>query len=189
MRTHVLFYIALAARVLAFVPSATVQRHAIVQRPSALAAEKTFVENVQTGISIFQRSTADGADFKQAVADALAGEYDKESVAMNLKELSASAPCVVFTWDASPFSKKALKYLDVAGAKYKNVRLDDPWSQGNPLRAELGRLVGRTSVPSVFIGGEYVGGFDGGVSDEQPGILDLAFQGKLRPKLEDAGAL
>jgi hypothetical protein len=41
----------------------------------------------------------------------------------------------------------------------------------------------------VFIGGEYVGGFDGGTSDDTPGILDLAFQGKLRPKLEAAGAL
>ena len=63
------------------------------------------------------------------------------------------------------------------------------WAEGNPLRAELGRMVGRTSVPSVFIGGKYVGGFDGGVSEDQPGILDLAFQGKLRPLLEDAGAL
>lgn len=153
------------------------------------AAEKSFVENAQTSISIFQKSTSDGADFKQAVADALAGDYDKDAIQTKLRELSASAPCVVFTWDASPFSKKALKYLDVAGAKYKNVRLDDPWSEGNPLRAELGKLAGRTSVPSVFIGGEYVGGFDGGVSDEKPGILDLAFQGKLRPKLEDAGAL
>ena len=69
-------------------------------------------------------------------------------------------------------------------------RLDDPWSEGNPLRAELGRMVGRTSVPCVFIGGAYVGGFDGGVDGAaSPGILDLAFQGKLRPLLEDAGAL
>lgn len=64
---------------------------------SALAAEKTFVESAQTSIAIFQQSQKDGADFKQAVADALAGEYDKAAVRSKLEELSKSAPCVVFT--------------------------------------------------------------------------------------------
>jgi glutaredoxin 3 len=168
----------------AFVPAPVAKA-----RLAPLQAEKTFVETVQTAIRIFQESTSQGADFKQAVADALAGEYDRAAAQATLDDYVASAPCVVFTWKPSPFSQKALKYLDVAGADVKNVRLDDPWAEGNPLRAELGRMVGRTSVPSVFIGGKYVGGFDGGVSEDQPGILDLAFQGKLRPLLEDAGAL
>ena len=57
------------------------------------------------------------------------------------------------------------------------------------MRAELGRKTGRTSVPSIFIGGEYVGGYDAGVGEDSPGIVDLAFQGKLISKLEAAGAL
>eukprot|EP00591_Stephanopyxis_turris_P006253 CAMPEP_0195526482 /NCGR_PEP_ID=MMETSP0794_2-20130614/27583_1 /TAXON_ID=515487 /ORGANISM="Stephanopyxis turris, Strain CCMP 815" /LENGTH=148 /DNA_ID=CAMNT_0040657177 /DNA_START=235 /DNA_END=681 /DNA_ORIENTATION=+ len=147
------------------------------------------MSSFQTGFRIFRESTAAGDDFKQAVANALAGEYDKEEFRAKLDEITQSAPCVVFTWKQSPFSKKAIKALDVAGAEIKNVRLDDPWSEGNPLRAELGKLTGRTSVPSIWIGGEYVGGFDAGVSDEKPGILDMAFKGTLLPKLEEAGAL
>ena len=95
----------------------------------------------------------------------------------------------MFTWEASPACKQAVKCLDIAGASYKNVRLDDPWSEGNPIRAELGKMVGRSSVPCIFIGGKYVGGFDGGVGDEKPGILTMAFEGTLREKLKEVGAL
>ena len=49
--------------------------------------------------------------------------------------------------------------------------------------------VGRPTVPSIWIGGEYVGGFDGGTGQDSPGIVDLAFRGTLRPMLEAAGAL
>ena len=63
------------------------------------------------------------------------------------------------------------------------VRLDDPWEKGNPIRAELGKMVGRSSVPCIFIGGKYVGGYDGGVGDDSPGILEMAFKGTLREKL------
>ena len=123
------------------------------------------------------------------MANVLAGEYDQEKARKEVEELSVSAPCVIFAWQASPSCKKAFEQLDKAGVQYKVVRLDDPWDEGNALRAELGKMVGRSSVPAIFIGGKYVGGFDGGVSDEAPGILDMAFKGTLRPMLEVAGAL
>lgn len=69
----------------------------------------------------------------------------------------------------------------------KNLSLDD--DKGKALRAELGKLVGRTAVPFIFIDGKYVGGYDGGTSEEAPGIMDLAFKGTLIPKLQAAGAL
>ena len=40
-----------------------------------------------------------------------------------------------------------------------------------------------------WIGGKYVGGYDGGTGEDSPGIVDLAFHGILLPKLEAAGAL
>ena len=53
-------------------------------------------------------------------------------------------------------------------------------------KAELAGIVGRTSVPMVFIGGTYVGGCnDGGLG----GVLPLHEQGQLRPMLQKAGAL
>lgn len=95
----------------------------------------------------------------------------------------------MFTWESSPSCKKAVEAFETTNANVKIIRLDDPWSEGNRIRAALGRKVGRSSVPCVFIGGEYVGGFDGGVGDEAPGMVALAFKGTLRGMLDDAGAL
>ena len=89
----------------------------------------------------------------------------------------------------SPFSTKAKEYLALAGVQPKVIELDQPLDSGNPLRAELGKLTGRTSVPSVWIGGEYVGGCDDGPSDQAPGIIKLAFTGALSAKLNAACAL
>jgi glutaredoxin len=67
----------------------------------------------------------------------------------------------MFVWERSPSC--------VIANQVKVVPLDDPWDKGNPVRAEIGKRVGRSSVPMIFIGGKFVGGFDGGVSDEAPG--------------------
>ena len=56
--------------------------------------------------------------------------------------------------------------------------VDQPWSDGNPIRSALGRKVGRTSVPAIFIDGVYIGGCEDGPSDAAPGLVPLAFQGK-----------
>mmetsp|Transcript_6991 Transcript_6991/g.8711 ORF Transcript_6991/g.8711 Transcript_6991/m.8711 type:complete len:213 (-) Transcript_6991:80-718(-) len=149
----------------------------------------SFVEDVKVRFRILQESNASGADFKQTVANVIAGEYDEASVSKTVEEMIGSAPCVMFTWEKSPSCVKAVEAFDLMGAEYKIVRLDDPWSEGNPIRAALGKKVGRTSVPFIFIGGKYVGGYDGGLSDDAPGIVNMAFQGKLRSSLEDVGAL
>jgi glutaredoxin-related protein len=74
-------------------------------------------------------------------------------------------------------------------ANVKIYRLDDPWSEGNQLRADFGKRVGRTSVPFVFIDGEYIGGYDGGTGEDKPGMVDLAFKGTLQTLLKNAGAI
>jgi len=145
--------------------------------------------SVQKAFEIFQKSQAEGMSFKQSVADAIAGEYDIEATTADVKSLAASAPLVLFTWESSPACKKAIKLLAETGVQPKMIRLDDPWSEGNPRRAALGRLTGQSSVPSVWIGGEYVGGCDDGPdSVDAPGLIPLAFRGKLFEKLESAGA-
>ena len=150
----------------------------------------TIINTITQRYQLFQQSKSEGYDFKQSTAIAIAGTYDANDVQSKINEHVASAPCVMFTWEASPSCKKAIKYLDVAGATYKIVRLDNPWSEGNLIRAELGKMVGRSSVPAIFIGGKYVGGFDSGVDDrESPGILEMAFKGTLREKLKEVGAL
>jgi len=71
------------------------------------------------------------------------------------------------------------------GAKYTALELDQI-EDGYPLRAELAAKTGRTSVPAVFVGGEFAGGCnDGGMG----GVVSLDRQGKLRTLLTEAGAL
>ncbi|KAL7550716.1 hypothetical protein ACHAWF_013932 [Thalassiosira exigua] len=156
---------------------------------SATDGDASFVENLTRRYELFQGARSDGYDFKQSTAIAIAGAYDADEVRGTIRKYVDSAPCVMFTWENSPACKKAVKYLDVAGASYANVRLDDPWDEGNPIRAELGKMVGRSSVPCVFVGGEYVGGFDAGAGEDSPGLMEMAFKGTLREKLRDAGAL
>jgi len=58
--------------------------------------------------------------------------------------------------------------------------------EGYALRAELAERTGRTSVPAIFVGGEFVGGCnDGGMG----GIMSLEREGKLRGMLTAVGAL
>ena len=142
----------------------------------------------QKALAIFQASKAEGQDFKQSMADAIAGEYDRDAVTAEVKALASSAPMVLFTWESSPACKKALKLIAETGVSPKIVRLDDPWSEGNVKRAALGRLTGKSSVPSIWIGGEYIGGCDDGPSDAAPGLVPMAFRGTLKEKLDAAGA-
>lgn len=148
------------------------------------------MDSVKTFARVFSSKLSAGDDFKQALADGFAGEYDRAAAEAELMRIIDSAPVVVFSWTRSPFSKKAKDLLKLAGVVNLAVKeLDQPFSEGNPLRAELGRRVGRTSVPAIFIGGEYVGGCDDGPTEAAPGIVKLAFTGKLQEKLQRAGAL
>lgn len=153
-----------------------------------MVEKSTVFDRAQTALRLFQESKKEGSNFKQAMADAIAGEYDRDAITSEVKSLAESAPIVLFTWESSPACKKALKLLEVTGVEPKIVRLDDPWSEGNPKRAALGRLTGKSSVPSIWIGGQYIGGCDDGPTTQAPGLVPLAFQAKLRPMLEAAGA-
>ena len=59
-------------------------------------------------------------------------------------------------------------------------------SDGYPLRAELAERTGRTSVPALYVGGEFVGGCnDGGLG----GAITLDKAGRLLPMLKEAGSV
>jgi glutaredoxin 3 len=148
-----------------------------------------LVDSIKFRYDLFQKAKGEGYDFKQSTACAIAGEYDATAVLEEVEDIIKSYPCVMFSWESSPSCKKAVDAFEKVGAGVKIVRLDDPWDEGNPIRAEIGKMVGKSSVPMIFIDGEFVGGYDAGVSEDAPGILDMAFKGTLRPKLETAGAM
>ena len=71
------------------------------------------------------------------------------------------------------------------GAKYSVVELNEV-DGGYALRAELAKETGRTSVPALYVGGQFVGGCnDAGLG----GVMTLERAGTLKPMLADAGAL
>ena len=118
-----------------------------------LHSSTTKDSDVTDNINIFFKGITSGDGFKQSLADAFAGsDFDFEDSKKKIEELSTSAPCVIFSWTMSPFSKKAKKFLSDINCETKVIELDRPWEEGNKLRAALGRIVGRTSVPCVFIG-------------------------------------
>ena len=124
-----------------------------------------------------------GYQFKQFVADIVAGDkYDVEAVNARIDNLVSDNPVVMFSFSTCPFCRRAKDFLDEKGVKYEVLELDElEGNAGNEIRANLGRKTGRTSVPSIFIGGNYIGGCNDG-----PGLLPLDKSGELDGLLQEA---
>lgn len=173
----------------------TIQDDPATEAISSVVPDKEFpimkklVDGIKLRYDLFQKAKGEGYDFKLSTACAIAGEYDATPVREEVEDIIKSYPCVMFSWDSSPSCKKAVEAFEKVGADVKIVRLDYPWDEGNRIRAEIGKMVGKSSVPMIFIDGEYVGGYDAGTTEDATGILDMAFKGTLRPKLEAAGAM
>ena len=75
--------------------------------------------------------------------------------------------------------------MDAKGVKYTVVELDEV-PDGPALRAEMGGLVGRTSVPAIWIDGAFVGGCNDG---PMGGVVSLDAKGELDTLLAAAGAM
>jgi glutaredoxin 3 len=83
-------------------------------------------------------------------------------------------------------SAKAILYDK--GARYKVVELDKE-SDGKAIRAEMGTMLGRTSVPAIWINGVFIGGCNDGPTSEYNGINNLNTQNKLDGMLKLSGAI
>jgi len=125
------------------------------------------------------------AMFKQFIADRLAGDFDEDAVAKGIDEDIASNTVLMYSFSTCPFCLKAKKVLDEKEVDYK-VRELDVETDGYAIRAILGRRTGRTSMPSVWVKGTYVGGAnDGGLG----GVVTLETRGELEPLLKEVGAI
>lgn len=125
------------------------------------------------------------AMFKQFIADRLAGDFDEAAVGKELDEDIANNKVLMYSFTTCPFCLKSKQLLESKGVQYKVRELDEE-TNGNALRAMLGRRTGRTSMPSIWVAGDYLGGAnDGGLG----GIVTLDGEGKLDPLLKEAGAM
>ena len=100
--------------------------------------------------------------------------------------LIAPSGVTVFAFASCPFCKEAVKLLDEqpGAGSYALINLDER-EDGAALRARLGARTGRTSVPSIWLGGECIGG----LNDGTPGLVPLKASGALEERLRDAGAV
>jgi len=116
-----------------------------------------------------------GYQFKQFVADITAGEYDQAQTMEEVNNFVGKNKMAMYSFSTCPFCRRAKDYLDGEGIEYSVVELDElPGNEGNEIRATLGRMTQRTSVPSIFVNGKYIGGCNDG-----PGLLPLASSGEL----------
>ena len=122
--------------------------------------------------------------FKQFVAEIVAGDFDADAIDDAIEREVSENGVIMYSFTSCPFCKAAKSLLDSRGAKYTVVELDSI-PDGAARRARLGRITGRTSVPSVFIGGVCVGG----MNDGNPGLKPMDEAGVLDERLREAGAL
>lgn len=124
-----------------------------------------------------------GYSFKQWVADIVAGQFDEAAVTAQVDQFVEDNPVAMLSFTTCPFCRRAKDYLDERGIPYSTIELDTlEGNSGNEIRAVLGRKTRRTSVPAIFIKGEFIGGCNDG-----PGLLTLAESGELDEKLSAAG--
>ena len=119
--------------------------------PMEWAEDASFANQFSTMVA----SNDLGYKFKQTVADLVAGEYDKETRGESIRTFIGQEPVSMYSFTTCPFCRKAKDYLEEQSIPYKAIELDLlPGNEGNEIRAELGRMTKRTSVPSLFIGGK-----------------------------------
>ena len=165
-----------AARALGALPEA--EADGWTGEPSAWADEDSFTQQLSGATQKY------AAGFKQFVAEKVAGDFDAAAVDASIDAALGDGGVTMYTFTSCPFCKKAKELLDDKGATYTEIALDER-EDGAALRARLGKRTGRTSVPAVWIGDEYVGG----LNDGAPGLVPLDKAGELDGKLKSARAL
>mmetsp|Transcript_13334 Transcript_13334/g.36851 ORF Transcript_13334/g.36851 Transcript_13334/m.36851 type:complete len:176 (-) Transcript_13334:1579-2106(-) len=138
------------------------------------------------GKNLFSKLSEAAANPKLAISKAIAGDYDEATAKAKVESLIADTPVLLFSFTTCPFCIKAKGVLDAKDAKYTAVELNDV-PDGSGMRIEMAKILGgRTSVPAVFINGEFIGGCnDGG----KGGIITLNDSGELDTLLKAAGAI
>lgn len=122
---------------------------------------------------------------KTGLVKSLAGPYDSAAIRQKIDTYVEDNPVLMFSFTTCPFCIQAKSILDAKGAKYTVVELDVD-ADGKAIRAEMGDMLGRTSVPAVWIEKKFIGGCNDG---PMGGVNGLEKEGKLDGLLKAAGAI
>lgn len=102
-----------------------------------------------------------------------------------IEGLIADNDVLMLSFTTCPFCLKAKDILAQKGVDYKAIELETA-PDGMQMRAQMAEIVGRTSVPAIWIGGKFVGGCNDG---PMGGIVELNRSGELDKMLKEVGAL
>lgn len=95
--------------------------------------------------------------------------------ATDVTVLINKADLVVFSGSWCPYCKRAIAAIDAAGYTPEVIEITDE------LKMALSQKTGQTSVPQVFIRGQFIGGCnDGGLG----GVVPLLNSGKFQQLME-----
>lgn len=78
----------------------------------------------------------------------------------------------LYTWKYCPYCKGALKFLDEKGLKYTDIDIQND----NETRRRLQKETNHYTVPFIFIGDTFIGGYSE--------LREIDFSGKLKELLE-----
>ena len=149
-------------------------------------AADDILSQLAGGIDLQMRDNSQTRMTKEELLLQQAGTYDKKAVRSAIDDLVEQNPVAMLTFTECPYCIKARALLDKLGCQYKELNLDTVGRDSYAYRAELYHMTGRTSVPAVWIGGEFVGGCNDG---PMGGLMTLNDSGQLLGLLEQAGAL
>jgi len=146
--------------------------------PRAWADEASFTQRISKLSQVGPLAQA-----KQFIADTLAGDYDREAVSTLIRSRIAANKVMMFSFSTCPFCLRAKQIIREDYGEAVEIYECDIEAEGYAVRAELGRLTGRTSMPSTWLGPDVLlgGCNDGGLG----GVATLDRQGKLAPLLAE----
>lgn len=132
-------------------------------RSSAGAAVATFMKREQQNI---------GGWKVDRIVEAAGADFDPATERARLVREAATNPIVVFSFIDCPWcllAKERLRAVEesvveawLPPGSVRVVELEDLGRDGKRLRAALALATGRTSLPSIFVGGRCVGGYTDG---------------------------
>lgn len=152
--------------------------------PALPAALRTALVGVLSFAKVWVQTDDDAVrfptvkDVKQALTSMTAGEYNAVQINQKIDNFITSAPVVMFSFSKCPYCLKGKQILrDELKVEVQVMELDQDLQEGSAVRSELAKRTGRTSVPSIWVNGEFIGGCNDG-----PQVLE-------RSKIQTAGGL
>jgi len=150
---------------------------------------KVWYAQISNDIQKILTSNSPLNEGKKALVRKLAGDYDREATRAKLNAYidNSQKGVLMLSFTTWPFCVKAKKLLDDKGVQYTAVELDVA-ADGKAIRAEMGDVIGRTSVPAIWIDGEFIGGCNDG-PEGYGGLITMENNGKLNGLLKSTGVL